>query len=179
MKLGLPDRRARGPRTQGGRSRGRRNSGSMRSSLGRGSSRLTFTPALSGWARNRRPWRSSARTWRGGAGVLCAQLPRKSRPPAGELRGTCRRHAPADNRGGLRARRREVVSFSGCPGEPGGQYPNWITTPWPGYFDDLLEWQWAEQRSRTGPTLPRAADKVYGSRSRCTPACRSTICRRS
>ena len=38
-----------------------------------------------------------------------------------------------------------VVCFSGCPGEPGGQYPNWITTPWPGYFDDLLEWQWAEQ----------------------------------
>src|SRR5262245_54174020 len=31
-----------------------------------------------------------------------------------------------------------VVCFSGCPGEPGGQYPNWITTPWPGYFDDLL-----------------------------------------
>ena len=38
-----------------------------------------------------------------------------------------------------------VVCFSACPGEPGGQYPNWITTPWPGYFDDLLEWQWAEQ----------------------------------
>jgi len=38
-----------------------------------------------------------------------------------------------------------VVVFSGCPGEPGGRYPNWITTPWPGYFDDLLEWQWSEQ----------------------------------
>jgi sugar phosphate isomerase/epimerase len=39
----------------------------------------------------------------------------------------------------------DVVCFSGCPGEPGGSYPNWITTPWPGYFDDLLEWQWAER----------------------------------
>src|SRR5581483_6931106 len=37
-----------------------------------------------------------------------------------------------------------VVCFSGCPGEPDGHYPNWITTPWPGYFADLLEWQWAE-----------------------------------
>ncbi|HZO61531.1 MAG TPA: sugar phosphate isomerase/epimerase, partial [Gaiellaceae bacterium] len=37
-----------------------------------------------------------------------------------------------------------VVCFSGCPGEPGGRYPNWITTPWPGYFADLLGWQWNE-----------------------------------
>lgn len=36
-----------------------------------------------------------------------------------------------------------VVCFSGCPGEPGGNYPNWITTPWPGYFEDLLDWQWS------------------------------------
>jgi sugar phosphate isomerase/epimerase len=38
-----------------------------------------------------------------------------------------------------------VVCFSGCPGEPGGAYPNWITTPWPAYFDDLLEWQWSQR----------------------------------
>jgi sugar phosphate isomerase/epimerase len=37
-----------------------------------------------------------------------------------------------------------VVVFSGCPGEPGGNYPNWVSTGWPGYFDDLLEWQWSE-----------------------------------
>src|SRR5581483_5873902 len=41
-----------------------------------------------------------------------------------------------------------VVCFSGCPGEPDGHYPNWITTPWPGYFADLLEWQWAERPHR-------------------------------
>ena len=72
-----------------------------------------------------------------------------------------------------------VVCFSGCPGEPGGQYPNWITTPWPGYFDDLLEWQWAEQLIPTGPTLPRTRQRrAYGSRSRCTRECRCTTCRR-
>jgi len=38
-----------------------------------------------------------------------------------------------------------VVTFSGCPGEPGGSYPNWITTPWPSYFGDLHEWQWSER----------------------------------
>jgi sugar phosphate isomerase/epimerase len=38
-----------------------------------------------------------------------------------------------------------VVAFSGCPGEPGGSYPNWVSTPWPGYFADLLEWQWSER----------------------------------
>jgi sugar phosphate isomerase/epimerase len=40
---------------------------------------------------------------------------------------------------------KNVVCFSGCPGEPGGAYPNWITTPWPDYFGDLLEWQWTEK----------------------------------
>ena len=40
---------------------------------------------------------------------------------------------------------KNVVVFSGCPGEPGGNYPNWVTTPWPDYFDDLLEWQWTEK----------------------------------
>jgi sugar phosphate isomerase/epimerase len=39
-----------------------------------------------------------------------------------------------------------VVTFSGCPG--GGlraQEPNWITSPWPPEFADMLEWQWRER----------------------------------
>jgi sugar phosphate isomerase/epimerase len=36
-----------------------------------------------------------------------------------------------------------VNLFSGCPGDPdGGDYPNWVCTSWPGYFGELLEWQW-------------------------------------
>jgi sugar phosphate isomerase/epimerase len=36
--------------------------------------------------------------------------------------------------------------FSGCPGTPeGDDYPNWVTTPWPDYFSELLEWQWQER----------------------------------
>jgi sugar phosphate isomerase/epimerase len=36
--------------------------------------------------------------------------------------------------------------FSGCPGTPeGGNFPNWVCTPWPDYFSELLEWQWAER----------------------------------
>ena len=36
-----------------------------------------------------------------------------------------------------------VVTFSGCPGDSdGAAHPNWITTPWPPEFLDILEWQW-------------------------------------
>jgi sugar phosphate isomerase/epimerase len=39
-----------------------------------------------------------------------------------------------------------VVLFAGCPGTPdGGEYPNWVSTGWPGYFEELLEWQWEEK----------------------------------
>jgi sugar phosphate isomerase/epimerase len=41
---------------------------------------------------------------------------------------------------------RNVVLFAGCPGTPdGGEYPNWVSTGWPGYFEELLEWQWEEK----------------------------------
>jgi sugar phosphate isomerase/epimerase len=41
---------------------------------------------------------------------------------------------------------RQVVLFAGCPGTPdGGEYPNWVSTGWPGYFEELLEWQWEEK----------------------------------
>jgi sugar phosphate isomerase/epimerase len=36
-----------------------------------------------------------------------------------------------------------VVTFSGCPGDAGQSLiPNWVTTPWPPEFGELLDWQW-------------------------------------
>ena len=38
-----------------------------------------------------------------------------------------------------------VNVFSGCPGDgPGAARPNWVTTPWPSEFSDILRWQWDE-----------------------------------
>ncbi len=40
-----------------------------------------------------------------------------------------------------------VVTFSGCPGDAAeARHPNWVTTPWPPEFLDVLDWQW-EQRA--------------------------------
>jgi sugar phosphate isomerase/epimerase len=39
-----------------------------------------------------------------------------------------------------------VVTFSGCPGDSDdAKHPNWITTPWPPEFLDVLEWQWEKK----------------------------------
>ena len=39
-----------------------------------------------------------------------------------------------------------VVTFSGCPGDAEtAAHPNWITTPWPPEFQDVLEWQWEKK----------------------------------
>lgn len=39
-----------------------------------------------------------------------------------------------------------VVTFSGCPGDAeAAAHPNWITTPWPPEFQDVLEWQWEQK----------------------------------
>ena len=36
-----------------------------------------------------------------------------------------------------------VVTFSGCPGDHDeAQHPNWVTTPWPPEFLEVLDWQW-------------------------------------
>ena len=44
------------------------------------------------------------------------------------------------------ARRLEVpvvVTFAGCPGDcDDAKHPNWVTTPWPPEFLEVLEWQW-------------------------------------
>ena len=39
-----------------------------------------------------------------------------------------------------------VVTFSGCPGDSeDAKHPNWVTTPWPPEFLDVLDWQWEEK----------------------------------
>jgi sugar phosphate isomerase/epimerase len=39
-----------------------------------------------------------------------------------------------------------VVTFSGCPGDgDGAKHPNWITTPWPPEFLEVLDWQWEQK----------------------------------
>jgi sugar phosphate isomerase/epimerase len=39
-----------------------------------------------------------------------------------------------------------VVTFSGCPGDSdAAKYPNWVTTPWPPEFLDVLDWQWEKK----------------------------------
>jgi sugar phosphate isomerase/epimerase len=39
-----------------------------------------------------------------------------------------------------------VVTFSGCPGDcDEAKHPNWITTPWPPEFLDVLAWQWEKK----------------------------------
>ena len=39
-----------------------------------------------------------------------------------------------------------VIDFSGCPGEgPKSKYPNWVTSPWPPHYQELLKWQWEKE----------------------------------
>ena len=38
-----------------------------------------------------------------------------------------------------------IVTMSGCPGEAGGNFPNWITCNWQREFPQLLERQWSEE----------------------------------
>jgi sugar phosphate isomerase/epimerase len=38
-----------------------------------------------------------------------------------------------------------IVTMSGCPGESGGTFPNWITCNWQSEFPKLLERQWTEE----------------------------------
>ncbi len=38
---------------------------------------------------------------------------------------------------------RQVVTFSGCPGESGqARFPNWVIYPWPPELAELRQWQW-------------------------------------
>src|SRR5262245_52484656 len=39
-----------------------------------------------------------------------------------------------------------VITFSGCPaGDPKALQPNWIVSPWPPEFSEMLAWQWKER----------------------------------
>lgn len=39
-----------------------------------------------------------------------------------------------------------VIDFSGCPGESSNsKYPNWVTSPWPPHYQELLKWQWEKE----------------------------------
>lgn len=39
-----------------------------------------------------------------------------------------------------------VIDFSGCPGDSDdAKYPNWVTTPWPPDYLDVLKWQWEKK----------------------------------
>ncbi len=39
-----------------------------------------------------------------------------------------------------------VIDFSGCPGDSeDSKYPNWVTSPWPPHYQELLKWQWETQ----------------------------------
>ncbi|MGH9468711.1 MAG: sugar phosphate isomerase/epimerase family protein [Terriglobia bacterium] len=39
-----------------------------------------------------------------------------------------------------------VIDFSGCPGDSDdAKYPNWVTTPWPPDYPELLKWQWEKK----------------------------------
>lgn len=41
---------------------------------------------------------------------------------------------------------REVINFSGCPGDKdGAKYPNWVVCPWPPDFTELINWQWEKK----------------------------------
>ena len=36
-----------------------------------------------------------------------------------------------------------VIDFSGCPGDSdSAKYPNWVVTPWPPDYPEILAWQW-------------------------------------
>ncbi|MDE3179332.1 MAG: sugar phosphate isomerase/epimerase [Acidobacteriota bacterium] len=39
-----------------------------------------------------------------------------------------------------------VIDFSGCPGDSdGAKFPNWVTTPWPPDYPEILKWQWEKK----------------------------------
>jgi len=39
-----------------------------------------------------------------------------------------------------------VIDFSGCPaGGPKDTTPNWITSPWPPHYQEILSWQWEKE----------------------------------
>ena len=51
--------------------------------------------------------------------------------------------------------------FAGCPGAgPGAKYPNWITCPWPTYFEEGVKWQWKEKALPFWKEMSKKAKKA-------------------
>jgi sugar phosphate isomerase/epimerase len=51
-----------------------------------------------------------------------------------------------------------VITFSGCPpGEAKATRPNWIVSPWPPEFSEMLAWQWKERVTPYWKEAARAA----------------------
>jgi sugar phosphate isomerase/epimerase len=51
-----------------------------------------------------------------------------------------------------------VITFSGCPpGDESATQPNWIVSPWPPEFSDMLAWQWKERVTPYWQETARAA----------------------
>ena len=49
-----------------------------------------------------------------------------------------------------------MITFSGCPGgDPQAAQPNWIVSPWPPEFSEMLDWQWKRARRCPTGTTPR------------------------
>ncbi len=53
----------------------------------------------------------------------------------------------------------KVIEFSGCPGDSDhARYPNWVTSPWPDEYRDLLAWQWEKKVTPYWVSRNRHAD---------------------
>ena len=54
-----------------------------------------------------------------------------------------------------------VITFSGCPGgDPKAAQPNWIVSPWPPEFSQMLAWQWKERVTPYWKDTARIAKKA-------------------
>ncbi len=63
--------------------------------------------------------------------------------PNKEIREKNQGSQPPHHPARRKARLPVVVDFSGCPGDSeNAKYPNWVTSPWPPHFQELLKWQW-------------------------------------
>src|SRR6187549_2203972 len=54
-----------------------------------------------------------------------------------------------------------VITFSGCPpGDAKAGQPNWIVSPWPPEFSEMLAWQWKERVEPYWKDTAKAAKKA-------------------
>ena len=54
-----------------------------------------------------------------------------------------------------------INCFAGCPGAgEDAKYPNWITCPWPTYFEEAVKWQWEKKVIPFWKKLAKKAKEV-------------------